>query len=106
MAGATHLAAGHSFLAIASNGYIVRGKPDTASGGSGNEVPSLGEQLSQAHSHVKQAKQRVTDQTGLIVRLTADGHDPLPAQRLLGTFLDVLDTLTEHLATLESKPPS
>jgi hypothetical protein len=37
--------------------------------------------------------------------LIADGHDPVPAQRILATYLSVLDTLTRHLAELESNPP-
>lgn len=68
-------------------------------------MPSLKVQLDQARQHVVQAKQRVTDQTALIARLITDGHDPIPAQRMLATFLKVLDMLTDHLAELERNPP-
>ena len=66
-------------------------------------MPSLKEQLEQARDHVAQAKQRIVDQTALIARLKADGHDTRPAELLLSGFLHVLDTLTQHLASLEDK---
>ncbi len=69
-------------------------------------MPSLKEQLEQARNHVEHAKQRVTDHTALIAKLVADGHDPIPAQRLLTTLLEVLDKLTHHLAEMERNPPS
>jgi hypothetical protein len=53
-------------------------------------MPSLKLQLDQAHQYVEQARKRVADQTALVERLIADGHDPAPAQRLLATFLQVL----------------
>ena len=68
-------------------------------------MPSLKLQLDQAREYVEQARKRVADQTALIAQLIADGHDPEPAQRLLVAFLEVLDTLTAHLAELERNPP-
>ena len=68
-------------------------------------MPSLKEQLRQAHRHVEEATRRVADQTALIERLKADGHDTGPAKLLLAAFLQALDVVTRHLAELESSPP-
>lgn len=68
-------------------------------------MPSLKLQLDQARELVEQAKQRVADQTALIEQLIADGHDPVAAQRLLATLLQVLDSLAAHLHELERNPP-
>ena len=67
-------------------------------------MPSLKEQLEQAREHVRLAQQRIEDQASLIERLKADGHDTRPAELLLVGFLQVLDTVTRHLASLEGKP--
>jgi hypothetical protein len=68
-------------------------------------MPSFQEQLEQARNHVDQARHRIEEQNSLIERLKADGHDTKPAELLLRGFFHVLDTVTRHLAELESHPP-
>ena len=64
-------------------------------------MPSLGMQLEQAREDVTRVLQRIEEQTTLIERLKSDGHDTGPAERLLATFLDLVDKLSMHRDTLE-----
>ena len=64
-------------------------------------MPSQREQLEQAREHVRQAQQRIEDQTALISRLHSDGHDAQAAEQLLATFIDLMTRLTLHRDRLE-----
>ena len=64
-------------------------------------MPSHTEQLEQAREHVRQAQQRIEDQTALISRLRSDGHNTEPAESLLATFIDLMTRLTLHRELLE-----
>lgn len=64
-------------------------------------MPSLQRELELARQYVRDTQQRIEDQTELIERLRADGHDPAPAERLLATFLQLMDVLTTERNKLE-----
>ena len=64
-------------------------------------MPSLGKQLEQAREDVENVKRRIEEQSALIERLQSDGHDTGAADRLMATFLDLLNKLTLHRDILE-----
>jgi hypothetical protein len=64
-------------------------------------MPSLRQQLEHARADVEHVRRRVEEQTALIERLRADGHETETAERMLATFLDLMTQLTIHRGTLE-----
>jgi hypothetical protein len=59
-------------------------------------VKPLTDPLAEAERHVDQAQQRIEGQLILIERLREDGHDTTEAERLLATFLEVMETFSQH----------
>ena len=51
--------------------------------------------LSGCHPNRVQAKERVQDQKALIERMKANGEDTEAAERLLATFIEVLDVVQD-----------
>ena len=64
-------------------------------------MPSFKEQLALASGDVELVQRRIEAQSALIERLQSDGHDTRAAERLMATFLDLLNKLTVHRETLE-----
>jgi hypothetical protein len=60
----------------------------------GSAMPSRREELEQARQHVRDIQHRVEQQTLLIHRLHSDGYETAAAERLLATFIDLMDRLT------------
>ena len=53
--------------------------------------------LAAAQQHVSEGERRVAHQRALLQELAADGHDTTAAETFLGTLLESLDVMREHL---------
>ena len=54
------------------------------------------EHLNLAETHIVDAEQQITRQTMICDRLRADGHDTGEADRMLASFVDILETMRAH----------
>jgi hypothetical protein len=59
------------------------------------------DRLANARRHVAEALERVQERVLRFEGLKKDGHDVTSAEQILGSFLSVLDAMTEHLDILE-----
>jgi hypothetical protein len=71
-------------------------------------VTSEQEQLQESKLHVEQAQQRIEDQLALIEHLRSEGRGTAEAERLLATYLQVMETFRQHRDTLAARlqPPA
>ena len=58
------------------------------------------ENLSLADRHIADAERQITKQTLIRDRLRADGHDTKEADRMLASFVEILETLYAHRALI------
>jgi hypothetical protein len=69
-------------------------------------VKSTEEQLEEATRHVNEKQRRIEEQLVLIERLKDGGHDTTEAERLLATYLQVMDTFGHHRDQLVTEADS